>query len=395
MTTEIFNEVLSETEIAVRDTLRRFAEDVMRPIGKELDVMSPDDVIARNSILWEAHEKYADLGIAMFSQDDSVSPVETARIGALSSEMLGWGDTGLAISLGVSSMPVSLAQMTGNSALIERFTPDKVGCWAITEPNHGSDLVDFAGRAGDTDNVQKGDCVAKKDGDSIIIRGQKSSWVSNGTIAEMAALYCSYDDGGIKGNGVFLVPLDVDGVSRGRPTNKVGQRSLNQGEIYFDDVVIPLDHMIAGPDEYNAVLETVLTGANGSMGSLFCGLARAALEHAVEYAKERKQGGRPIIEHQAVKTRLFEMFRGVEAARSLNLKVVAHNAVNPKLELAIASKVTSTQTAMDVATAALGIYGGAGITLENPVEKLMRDASVSIIEDGENTLLGLVAADRL
>jgi len=124
-------------------------------------------------------------------------------------------------------------------------------------------------------------------------------------------------------------------------------------------------------------------------------LARAALEHAVEYAKERKQGGRPIIEHQAVKTRLFEMFRGVEAARSLNLKVVAHNAVNPKLELAIASKVTSTQTAMDVATAALGIYGGAGITLENPVEKLMRDASVSIIEDGENTLLGLVAADRL
>ena len=113
------------------------------------------------------------------------------------------------------------------------------------------------------------------------------------------------------------------------------------------------------------------------------------------YAKERIQGGKPIIRHQAVKSRLFEMFRKVEAARALNLRVVTHNAVNPRLELAIASKVTSTRTAMEVATEALSIYGGAGITKENPIEKLMRDASVSVIEDGENTLLGLVAADRL
>ncbi|MBT7372104.1 MAG: acyl-CoA dehydrogenase, partial [Gammaproteobacteria bacterium] len=93
MTTEIFNEVLSETETAVRDSLRRFAEDVMRPIGKELDVMSPDDVIAKNSILWDAHKQYAGLGINMFAQDDSMNPVESARIAALTSEMLGWGDT--------------------------------------------------------------------------------------------------------------------------------------------------------------------------------------------------------------------------------------------------------------------------------------------------------------
>ena len=85
----------------------------------------------------------------------------------------------------------------------------------------------------------------------------------------------------------------------------------------------------------------------------------------------------------------------MDSSRALNLRVVTHNAVNPRLELAIASKVTSTRTAMEVATEALSIYGGAGITRENPIEKLMRDASVSVIEDGENTLLGLVAADRL
>jgi alkylation response protein AidB-like acyl-CoA dehydrogenase len=396
VTNEIFNEVLTETEVAVRDTLRRFAEDVMRPIGKELDTMDPEDVIARDSILWEAHSKYRELGFGMFTQDESLSPVESARIGALSSEMLGWGDTGLAISFGVSGMPVGLAQMSGNPALIEKYTADKVGCWAITEPNHGSDLVDFGGSATEGDNTRRGDCVARRDGDHIIISGQKSSWVSNGTIAEMAALYCAYeDDDGVKGGGVFLVPLDVDGVTRGKPTDKIGQRPLNQGEIFFDDVVIPADHMIAGPEQYNAVLGATLTNANGGMGSLFCGLARAALEHAVDYAKERVQGGKPIFQHQAVKSRLFEMFRKVEAARALNLRVVTHNAVNPRLELAIASKVTSTRTAMEVATEALSIYGGAGITKENPIEKLMRDASVSVIEDGENTLLGLVAADRL
>lgn len=394
MTTEIFNEILSETEVAVRDTLRRFAEDVMRPIGKALDIMTPEEVIAKDSILWEAHSKYAELGFGMFTTDDSMDPVEAARLGALSSEMLGWGDAGLAISLGVSGMPVNLAQMSGNPALIEKFSADKVGCWAITEPNHGSDLLDFGGT--EADAKRRGDCVARRDGDHIVIKGQKSSWVSNGTIAEMAALYCAYeDDDGVQGGGVFVVPLDIDGVTKGKPTDKIGQRPLNQGEIFFDDVVIPLDHMIAGPEQYSAVIETTLTGANGSMGSLFCGLARAALEHAVDYAKERVQGGKPIIEHQAVKSRLFEMFRKVEAARALNLRVVTHNAINPRLELAIASKVTSTRTALEVATEAMSIYGGAGMTRENPIEKLIRDASVSVIEDGENTLLGLIAADRL
>ncbi len=85
----------------------------------------------------------------------------------------------------------------------------------------------------------------------------------------------------------------------------------------------------------------------------------------------------------------------VESARALNLRVLTHNAVNPRFELAVASKVTSTKTALEVSMEALAIYGGAGITKENPIEKLIRDASVSIIEDGENTFLGLLAADRL
>jgi len=394
--TEIFFETLSDTERAVRDTLQKFALEVLRPAGVELDSLSGEDVIAKNSILWDVFSKYRELGVEALSADETLTPVERARLGAISSEMMGWGDSGLAISLSVSSMPSAMVAMTGKQDLQEVFSADKFGCWAVTEPGHGSDMVDYANSAGNNEN-RRGNCVAKKDGDNFVINGQKAAWVSNGTFAQTAALFTAYeDDEGVQGGGVFLVPLDADGVSKGKPTNKIGQRPLNQGEIFFDNVVIPGDYMIVGPDMYNFMLENVLVGANAGMGSLFAGLARAALEHAVAYAKERVQGGKPIIEHQAVQTRLFEMFRKVEAARSLNLKVVQYNAVNPpRLELSISSKVTSTRTALEVATEAMYIYGGAGITRENPIEKLMRDASVSLIEDGENTILGLVAAARL
>ena len=142
--------------------------------------------------------------------------------------------------------------------------------------------------------------------------------------------------------------------------------------------------------------QLVLTNANTGMGTLFAGTARAALELAIDYANERKQGGVPIIQHQSVKARLFEMFRQVEAARSLNRDVVLSNVFNePRLEYAIASKVTSTKTAFDVASEALQIFGGNGTSREYPIEKIFRDARSSMIEDGCNYVLGLIAGGRL
>ena len=137
---------------------------------------------------------------------------------------------------------------------------------------------------------------------------------------------------------------------------------------------------------YAAAADMVLCTANGSMGTTFLGVARAALELAVDYAKERVQGGVPIFQHQSVKERLFEMFR----------KVVSYNMTQevPALHYAISSKVTSTQAAFEVASDALQIFGGAGISKEYPIEKLFRDARISMIEDGCNHVLGIAAADR-
>jgi acyl-CoA dehydrogenase len=390
---------VTESERAVRDTVHRFAEDVMRPVGQELDKLDPDSVIDKSSALWETFQKYADLGLdGLDDGAQDLSPLEQARIRYITSEEMGWGDAGLAIAFGVRGFPLMMAQLSGNSELVDLVKENVTGCWAITEPDHGSDMLDPAGRIKATGAEHgRANVVAKKQGDDYVINGQKSSWVSCGTIAQAAALFTTVDNGGDElQKAVFVVPLDVAGVSRGKALDKIGQRALNQGEIFFDDVRIPRSYMAVPPEGYDQAAELVLTNANTGMGTLFVGLARAALELAVNYAKERKQGGVPIINHQSVRGRLFEMFRRVEAAKALNRDVVCSNALNgPRLEYAIASKVTSTQTAFDVASEALQIFGGNGTSREYPIEKLFRDARASMIEDGCNYVLGQLAGARL
>ena len=391
---------LTDEERAIRDTAHRFAEEVMRPAGMALDKLSdPADVIAKGSILWDLFKQYGDLQLDAFEAGNEMSMVQRARLRFLISEELGWGDSGLAISFGVGGFHKMFAQMSGRPALIDRYgAPDNhdIGCWAVTEPDHGSDSLTVTERHFG-DPKLKANCVAQRDGDYYVINGQKSAWVSNGTIAQVATLFCTVDPNqGFKGGGVCLVPLDLPGVSRGKPLDKLGQRALNQGEIFFDNVRVPADYMIVGPDAYAMVVETVLTLANASMGATFVGLGRAALEHAVNYAKERVQGGVPIFEHQSVKARLFKIFAQVEAARSLAWRVMIYNTTNPPmLQYSIASKVFSTNTAFEAASLALQTFGGNGLSREYPVEKLLRDARASMIEDGCNDILSLVGATKL
>jgi alkylation response protein AidB-like acyl-CoA dehydrogenase len=393
---------LSDQERAVRDTAHTFAEEVMRPAGIQLDRLSdPAAVIAPQSVLWEVFKKYRELGLRDLEAPGSkLTPVERARLRFLICEELGWGDVGLAASLGVADFHRLFAWMSGCSALIERYCGSDsrdIGCWAITEPDHGSDTLMVTERHFGDPNL-KPNCIAHRDGDSYIIRGQKSAWVSNGSIATVATLFCAVDSGrGIEGGGVCLVPLDLPGVSRGKPLDKLGQRPLNQGEIFFDDVRVPADYMVVDAGGYARVVEQILTRANAWMGVTFVGLARAALELALAYAKERLQGGVPIFEHQNVKGRLFKMFTQVEAARSLARRVMLYNTAAdvPLLQYSIASKVFCTNTAFEVASAALQTFGGYGLSREFPVEKLLRDARASMIEDGCNDILSLVGAAKL
>ena len=397
---------------SMRATAHRFAKEVMRPAAIELDRMAdPEDVIAPDSPLRQVLKKAYGLGYHVGG-----IPVAMGGLGLdplashILHEELAWGSVDLSIAIGVAGFPAMVAARSGNPDLYETFVKPYIedreaafiGCWAITEPNHGSDHI-MVGTPEYHDPKVKGEVVARADGDSYVINGQKSSWVSNGTIATHAALFLRIESEsphapiGMSSGGVAVVPLNLRGVSKGKPLNKLGQRALNQGEIFFENVRIPRHYMVVNSDTYEQHTMATLTGANGGMSTAFTGLARAAYEAALDYSRERVQGGRPICEHQLVQKRLFEMFTKVEACRALSRAVTVYNASSgaPSLQHAIAAKTFCTQAAFEVASDAVQIFGGNGLSKEYPVEKLFRDARASLIEDGTNDVLSLAGARHI
>jgi alkylation response protein AidB-like acyl-CoA dehydrogenase len=390
-------EPLSEMEKFVQDTAHRFAEDVLRPVGTQLDEMSADDGVAPDSPLWDALEKAAGLGLNVKALLE-LEPLERERILLIAAEELAWGDGGLGGMVLVSQMPGLYSALAGNMEMVD-FCDGKLGCWGITEPDHGSDSLDPDGSIAAPDgDYGRPNCVARIEGDKIIVNGQKAAWVSGGTVAEVCALYCFLEEDGVTRPGISLiVPLDLPGVTKGKALDKMGLRALNQGEIYFDNVEVPISHLLAGPDEYVDFVRHTLAEANVHVANMAVGIARAAYEHAHAYAHERKAGGQKIIHHQSVKYRMFHMFRKVEAARALVRRVATYNATAPEAALqgSISAKVTATQTAFEVASDALQIFGGNGLTREYPVEKLLRDARAMLIADGCNEVLALKGGSLL
>lgn len=387
----------SETDRAVQETAHRFAAEVMRPVGEALDKLPAEEVIAPGSALWDVYKQYQGLGFDAL--DPEMPALEKARLQFIVLEELGWGDSGLAISLGVAAFPSEIAAMVEREDLMEKFPAGEIGCWAITEPDHGSDMVDFGDALVDPRGKRQApNIIARADGNEFVVSGQKSSWVSNGTSATAAALFCAVEmPDGTRGNGVFLARIEGEAISKGKALEKIGQRALNQGEIFFDGLRIPADHMVAGPDDYAAFTDLTLCRANGIMATTFSGAARAAFELALDYAKTRVQGGVPIIQHQSVQSRIFNMYKKVIAARTLAYRAVLSNETSeqPALAAAIAAKTVATQAAFDVASEALQIFGGNGISREYPIEKIFRDTRIAMIEDGCNEMLGLIGAGRL
>ena len=390
-------EPLSEMEQFVQDTAHRFAAEVLRPIGTQVDAMSAEEAIAADSPMWNALEQATGLGLSVKALLE-LEPLERERILLIAAEELSWGDGGLGGMVLVSQMPGLYAALAGNMEMVD-YCDGKLGCWGITEPDHGSDSLDPEGAiaAADADHG-RANCVARIEGDKIIVNGQKSAWVSGGTVAEVCALYCYVEEDGITRPGVSLiVPLDLPGVSKGKALEKMGLRCLNQGEIYFDNVEVPISHLLAGPEQYTDFVRHTLAEANVHVANMSVGVARAAYEHAHTYAHERKQGGKAIIHHQNVKYRLFHMFRKVEAARALVRRAATYNATAPEAALqgSICAKVTATQTAFEVASEALQMFGGNGMTKEYPMEKLLRDARAMLIADGCNEVLALKGGSLL
>jgi alkylation response protein AidB-like acyl-CoA dehydrogenase len=401
--------ILDDEQRELQASAHRFAEEVLRPTEIELDRLPPDAVVAPDSPLLRVMAQGSELGYTRMGV-----PVELGGLGLppptryLVQEELAWGGLGITAAMFLASTHAAAALGSRNPELIEEFAlpflrskdASIIGCWAITEPDHGSDALTVM--RPEMHVKATGQVIARPDGDHWVLKGQKSAWVSNAPIASHAMLNVQLGpEPGLERGGVCLLPLDLPGVSRGRALEKHGVRSLPQGELFFDDVRIPKRYMMVEADGYTAHVESTLTMFNSGVGCVASGLARAAYECARVYAGERVQGGRPIAKHQSVRARLFRMFSLVQAARSLSRQVYVHTSTLMEsgqpapLQNAIASKVFCTQAALEVATLGVQILGGVGLTPEYPAEKFLRDATSLTIADGENAMLAQVAAAML
>ena len=391
-----FEAPLTADEVGIQDAVHRFSKEVLRPIGQDLDKMSAADACAPGSPYWTVFQEAAKLGVdssilAQFEPDVAV------RLESLIGEEMGWGDAGLGASLAVAGFPMQMALAAGKQELVD-LCAGKIGCWMITHPDKGSDIMVYdmkrewtPGQPGNRGNV-----AAKVGQDEIVINGQCSAWVSNGPVAQVALGYIAadYGDGYFdqdgRPNGVaVIIPLDLPGVSRGKPLEKLGQRSLPQGEIYFDNVKVPIRFAVALKDEYYGNQASAWSYAGTQMSQVFTGVARSAFELALQYCHERKQGGKYLIDHQLTRHRLGDMMRRVELARSVARRSLAYARLSPRTHpyATASAKVTVTEEAMKVTTEALQLFGGAGLSREYPIEKLFRDTRAALIEDGENYVI--------
>lgn len=390
-----FDSGLSEQEAAAQAVVHRFAAEVMRPIGRQLDRMDAEKAYAEGSPFWEFHRAIAALGMGP-EAFHGLDARAAARLEALVITELGWGDVGLAVSAGAGEMPLRAAYASGQAELIQ-MCQGKLGCWIATQPDRGSDglmLYPQESANGACGNV--GNLTAKFIGDEIIVNGQSSAWVSNGYVAQVGLLDIVADYGqgyhDTVGNTYgcnIIVPLDIKGVSRGRPLRKLGKRPLPQGEIYFDNVRLPRRFAVATRDDYEMKHAMAWAQAGTAMSHLSAGLARAAYEMALCYTNERKQGGGLLADLQLTQYRLGLLGAKVEAIKAMARHVADYTKTSPSPHpyFTASGKAFCSTEMFNVVNEALQLFGGVGLTDEFPIEKLMRDARAMQIEDGENNIL--------
>jgi len=394
---------MSDEHMALKENAHKFAVEVLRPAAIKLDTMTPEQAIAKGSIYWDCMKKMYENGYHTILIPSEYGGLGVDPLGIhILFEEISYGSVGFAVSIGVSCFSAFFSSLIAEEHHIEKFILPYVkcrdasimSCWAITEPDHGSDiLMPFSSIFHNPKITQQ--VKATRKGDRYLLNGQKAAWVSNGTIATQAAIFVNIEPSqGMAGGGIGLIDLTQKGVSRGKALDKLGQRELPQGEIFFDNAEIPVEDMIIDQESYEMFTDITLATANASMGAFFTGLAQSAYDIALAYSKERIQGGKPLCEHLTVQKKLFEMFSKVEISRAYSRAALQYNLSTspPKTQYSIAAKVFATQSAFEVTSEALQILRGNGLSKEYPIEKLFRDARAGMIEDGSNDILALAAA---
>jgi alkylation response protein AidB-like acyl-CoA dehydrogenase len=382
MAQEVFD--LTHEQREIRDVCRDFAAREIRPIAPEVDE-------ADTEMPWEVWYKAAGLGLTSFMLPSEYggAGLTDCLTSCIVQEELCFGCSGignLITSGGFFAEPILvLGSEEQKRRWIEPLAGDRppLGALATTEPASGSDAA----------SIQT---VAERKGESYVLRGQKT-WISNGGLAEYYVVFATIEPGtGSRGVTAFVVERGDGGVTFGPPMKKMGQRAIVNAEMFLEDVELPEDRRLGEEGEGFSGLMQTFDRSRITLGAAATGLARAALEYAVEYAKTREQFGKPIGEHQAVAFRLADMATRIDAARLLVWRAARLVDAGQKVaKEAAMAKLFASETAMWCTWAAVQTLGGWGYSREYPVEKWMRDAKLEEIEEGTSDIQRLIISRRL
>ena len=264
--------------------------------------------------------------------------------------------------------------------LTKLATGEYIGAFSLSEPQSGSDASNMT-------------TFAEKDGDSYILNGTKN-WVTNGLTSDIIMVMIPTTKGiGYKGISCFIIEGGMQGFSRGRKENKLGIRGSETCEIYFDNCRVPAENMVNEPWQGFRIAMKTLNGGRIGIASQALGIAQAALDKSVAYAKERKQFGRTISSFGAIQSKIAIMATNIEASRLLILRAaILKDEHKSYAKEAAMAKSFASQTAVDAARECVQIHGGYGYMQEYGVERLMRDAKITQIYEGTSEIQEVVIA---
>jgi butyryl-CoA dehydrogenase len=259
-----------------------------------------------------------------------------------------------------------------------------LGCFALSEPEAGSDSA-----------AQKTTAEKQSDG-SWVLAGTKN-WITNGPVADVCILFAMTDrSAGHKGITAFILPMKAKGVRCGTPDDKLGIRGSKSSQIFLDDVRLPANALLGEVGGGFKVAMSTLDGGRIGIAAQALGIARAALEDALEYAQQRRTFGKPIAQHQAIAFKLADMATEIEAARLLALRAAwLKDQKQPYGKEAAMAKLYASDVANRAAREAIQIFGGNGYVTEYPVERHFRDAKITEIYEGTSEIQRLVIAGHL
>lgn len=375
---------LTEEQEMLRDTARSFAKKEVLPKAAEIDQnhRHPSELVARMGELGL-------LGIAVPEEYGGSGMDNVGYALAMEEISRACASTGVIMSVNNSLVCDPIARFGTEAQKKEFLVPlasgQKLGCFALSEPEAGSDAA-----------AQTTIATLDEAADEWVIAGTKN-WITNGPVADVCVLFAMTDKPkGHRGISTFILPMDTPGVRTGEPDDKLGIRGSKSSQIFLDDARLPRSALLGEVGGGFKVAMSTLDGGRIGIAAQALGIARACLEDSLDYAMQRKTFGQAIVHHQAIQWKLADMATELDAARLLTLRAAAGKDSGKRYgKEAAMAKLYASDVANRAAREAVQIFGGNGFVTEFPVERHFRDAKITEIYEGTSEIQRIVIANYL